>query len=44
MKLPHAGEAIVERDKIPGYLLNTEHLIGASKTHFFSHFGFRTEN
>ena len=43
MKLPHAAKAIVERDKIEGYLLNTEHLIGASKAHFFAHFGFSVE-
>jgi len=34
MKLPNADKAVVERNKIVGYLLNPEHLIGASKAHF----------
>src|SRR5258706_244015 len=38
--LPHAEEAVVEREKIQGYLLNPEHRIGASKAHFFASFGF----
>jgi hypothetical protein len=40
IKLPNADKAIVEREKILGYLLNSEHLIGASKAHFFTNFGF----
>ena len=40
VKLPNADKAIVERDKILGYLMNIEHRIGASKAHFFSSFGF----
>lgn len=43
LKLPNAAKAIVERDKILGYLLNPEHLIGASKAHFFTNFGFSVE-
>jgi hypothetical protein len=43
IKLPNADKAIVERDKILGYLLNPEHLIGASKARFFTKFGFSAE-
>ncbi len=40
MKLPNAHLAVVERAKITEYLLNPEHLYGASKARFFSQFGF----
>lgn len=40
MKLPNAQLAIVEREKVTGYLLNAEHRYGASKARFFSEFGF----
>ena len=43
MKLPNASNATVEREKIVDYLLNTEHPIGASKAHFFTHFGFSVD-
>ena len=43
MKLPNAAQAIVERDKISGYLLNPGHRYGASKARFFTEFGFRVE-
>jgi hypothetical protein len=43
MKLPNAAKAIVERDKILVYLLNPEHLIGMSKAHFFTNFGFSAD-
>ena len=43
MKLPNAEEAVVEREKIAGYLLNAGHRYGASKARFFHHFGFRVE-
>lgn len=43
MKLPNAHFAVVERDKIVGYLLNREHRYGASKARFFAEFGFRVE-
>lgn len=43
MKLPNASNAIVEREKILGYLLDSEHLIGASKANFFSRFGFSAD-
>jgi hypothetical protein len=41
MKLPHAGKAQVEREKIVDYLLNPAHRYGASKARFFCEFGFR---
>jgi hypothetical protein len=43
MKLPNAEQAVVEREKIAGYLLNATHRYGASKARFFTHFGFRIE-
>ena len=41
MKLPNNDKAVVEREKILGYLLNPEHRIGASKANFFVKFGFK---
>lgn len=35
MKLPHAELAVVQQDKIVGYLLNPAHRFGASKARFF---------
>jgi hypothetical protein len=43
MKLPNADNLVVEREKIVGYLLNTNHRYGASKARFFSEFGFCLE-
>lgn len=43
MKLPHADQAIVEREKVTDYLLNAAHRYGASKARFFLEFGFRLE-
>ena len=43
MKLPNAANAVVECEKIVGYLLDSEHLIGASKANFFSKFGFSAD-
>lgn len=40
MRLPNAHLALAEREKITEYLLNPEHLYGASKARFFSAFGF----
>ena len=34
MKLPNADQAVVEREKIVGYLLNAAHRYGASKDDF----------
>ena len=44
MKLPHAEKAIVQPEKIAGYLLNPTHRYGASKAQFFMAFGFRAES
>lgn len=41
MNLPNAENALVEREKIEDYLLNTAHRYGASKAAFFGAFGFR---
>jgi hypothetical protein len=43
MKLPNAHGAVVEREKIREYLLNTAHRYGASKAQFFLGFGFEVE-
>ncbi len=43
MRLPNAERALVEREKIVDYLLNTAHRHGASKARFFIRFGFRVE-
>ena len=40
MTLPNAHLAIVEREKITEYLLNSAHRYGASKARFFTAFGF----
>ena len=43
MKLPNVHLALVEREKIVGYLLNPAHRYGASKARFFSDFGFTAQ-
>ena len=43
MRLPEAELALVEREKVLGYLLNRAHRYGASKARFFSEFGFTAE-
>ncbi len=43
IKLPNSSKATVEKQKITAYLLNFEHLFGASKAVFFSKFGFKLE-
>lgn len=43
MKLPNAERAVVEEDRIIGYLLNRGHRFGASKARFFAQFGSRLE-
>jgi hypothetical protein len=44
MKLPNAHLAIVQEEKVEGYLLNPTHRYGASKARFFTSFGFRLED
>ena len=41
MKLPNALLAVVEPEKLTGYLLNPVHRYGAAKARFFADFGFR---
>jgi hypothetical protein len=40
MKLPHAGDAVVDREKIIEYLLNREHPDNGGKADFFIALGF----
>src|SRR4051794_25027705 len=40
MMLPNAHLAVVEQEKVTGYLLNAEHAYGKSKARFFNQFGF----
>jgi hypothetical protein len=41
MKLPHADQAVVEREKVVNYLLNTAHPDNGGKAAFFEGLGFR---
>ncbi len=43
MRLPNAHLAVVEPEKVFGYLLNGAHEDGASKARFFASFGFLAE-
>jgi hypothetical protein len=43
MKLPNEDAAIVAREKVVGYLLNSRHPDGAGKAGFFESCGFRAE-
>jgi hypothetical protein len=44
MKLPNADKALVEQEKILGYLLNSQHRYGSSKAKFFGKFGFTAQS
>lgn len=44
MKLPRAGQLIIEREKIVEYLLNPAHPDNGGKAAFFTRLGFRREN
>lgn len=44
MQLPNAEAAVVEQEKVRGYLLNPRHRYGASKARFFAEFGFTLES
>ncbi|HLX61922.1 MAG TPA: hypothetical protein VKX17_11630 [Planctomycetota bacterium] len=44
MKLPCAGQLVVEREKIADYLLNPSHRYGGSKARFFELFGFQSDD
>ena len=41
VKLPNADKAVVERDKVAGYLLNAAHPDNGGKAAFFEGLGFR---
>lgn len=43
MNLPRIESAIVPRNKIENYLLDSGHPIGGGKAKFFVHFGFQRE-
>ncbi len=43
MKLPNAGKAVVEREKIEDYLLNAAHPDNGGKAAFFEGLGFRRD-
>jgi hypothetical protein len=43
MKLPNAGAAVVEKEKVVGYLLSATHRYRANKARFFMQFGFRAD-
>jgi hypothetical protein len=43
-KLPNAEKAIIESEKLYGYLLSFEHPIGRFKAEFFRKLGFINEN
>ena len=43
MKLPHAGKAVVPKEKLTNYLLSATHPLGHDKAAFFNRFGFRIE-
>ena len=43
MLLPHANEAVIEQEKLQGYLLSHTHPVGRFKARFFNGLGFRAE-
>ena len=44
LKLPNAVQAVVEREKVTGYLLKAAHPDNGGKAHFFLGLGFRTND
>lgn len=44
MRMPGGEEAIVDREKLTGYCLNTEHPRGKHKARVFATLGFTAEN
>ena len=44
MNLPNASQAVIEREKIAGYLLDAAHPDNGGKAEFFGQFGFRRDN
>ena len=43
MYLPHSEDALVDPEKVTGYLLSSHHPDGRSRAAFFTAFGFRAE-
>ncbi|MEX0613255.1 MAG: DUF6883 domain-containing protein [Pirellulales bacterium] len=43
MQLPNVEAAVVEKEKVVGYLLNPQHPDGAGKAQFFEAMGFRAD-
>lgn len=41
--LPNADQAVVDDDKLRGYLLNVQHPLGGPKARFFIRFGFMSD-
>ena len=39
-KLPNHSRAVIDRQKITGYLLSKDHPLGGAKARFFANFGF----
>jgi hypothetical protein len=44
MRVPNAGRAIVARDKLTGYLLNTSHKRGGPKARLLVSLGYRSDD
>ena len=44
MKLPNAAKAVVEREKVAGYLLNPAHPDNGGKAQFFLGLGFQRDD
>ncbi len=44
MKLPHAEKAIIETEKLSGYLLSPTHPVGRFKAAVFAELGYYSEN
>ena len=43
MRLPDVAEAVINREKIKGYLLSTTHPVGRFKARFFRRLGFTAD-
>ena len=43
-RLPKAERAIIEGEKLRGYILSSTHPVGRFKAAFFNRFGYSTEN
>ena len=43
MRLPNADQAVIDRQKLHGYLLSTTHAVGRFKARFFAALGYAAE-